>query len=65
MVNQNVRELLRKIQDTEIHSQNVEADDLQKLIKSQNKLLNIIHLNIRSIQKNFNELILFLESYNI
>lgn len=38
---------------------------LKQQIVLENKLLNIIHLNIRSAQKNFDQLILFIESYEL
>lgn len=40
-------------------------DILDNKIDLSNKILTIIHLNIRSLSKNFNEFICFLEGYNL
>lgn len=41
-----------------------DCDKLKALIMSNERLLNILHLNIRSIHKNFNDLVIFLEAHN-
>lgn len=38
---------------------------LENSVYFKNNLLNILHLNIRSIHKNFNELVVFLRAYNL
>lgn len=40
------------------------SEDVRKIIEGDNKL-NIIHLNIRSLRKNFDELIIYLDELKI
>lgn len=49
----------------EIQQDSICCDQVCSSIKLDAKLLNILHLNIRSIHKNFNEFLVFLEAYNI
>lgn len=44
---------------------NVDSESLKYHINTIDKFLNIVHLNIRSIRKNFDELLIFLQVYNL
>lgn len=41
-----------------------DCDTIKTIIKSNNNILSVLHLNIRSIHKNFNNLLIFLEAYD-
>lgn len=43
----------------------LDCDKLGGDVNLNNRVLNVLHLNIRSIRKNFNELVIFLESYGL
>lgn len=64
MARQQEVELLETI-SSEIFSETVEPVEIYGKIDTDKKLLNIMHLNIRSVKKNFDELLLFLETFKI
>ena len=51
--------------ENEISHESINCELLQNKISLKSKLLNILHLNIRSIHKNFNEFLVFLSAYNL
>ena len=48
-----------------IQQETIDCSALKSKLSVNHNLINIIHLNIRSINKNFNEFLLFLEAYKI
>ena len=46
-------------------SHKIIPDELNSFIDLSKKLLNIIHLNIRGVRTNFDNLLVFLETYNL
>lgn len=64
---QDEAEILRGLEDSNdnIREESVECDVLESKIGLRTKLINILHINIRSIRKNFNGLLAFLEAYNV
>lgn len=55
---------LRPVNENEF-GQLVDEDSLSSQISLTNKLLNVMHLNIRSISKNFDNLLLLIEQFNL
>lgn len=54
---------LDQLQNT-IKDQCIDCSDLKNYVDKNKKILNVLHLNIRSITKNFNEFLSFLEAYD-
>ena len=58
-----------EIQDDIIEERNscvyVGPHELSNVIKVENKFLNVIHFNIRGILTNFDNLLIFLQTYNL
>lgn len=50
---------------SDIKEESIECDQLTSKLDLNSKLLNVLHINIRSIRKNFNELLVFLETYDL
>lgn len=67
MVNQKVNEVLNDLDilGNDLYGDLVNGDDLHSFIIEENKVLNIFHLNIRSVKKNFDELLVLLQSYKL
>ena len=65
MTHQQETEILKKLAEYEHKYETIGADELKGKINIKNKVLNVLHLNIRSIRKNYDELIIFLETYNL
>lgn len=57
-------DLINAIQSDTIN-ENIDAANIASKINLEDKILNALHINIRSIKKNFDELIVFLESFQI
>lgn len=60
-------ELLEEINDENLRERGlmVDEENIHENIQWNNKLLNVLHVNIRSVKKNFDSLILLLESFNL
>lgn len=59
-------EILQEISNNDNHiAKLVDRDLLHNELKVSHKLVNIIHVNIRSVNKNLDNLILFLESFSL
>ena len=56
-------ELFEEIMSSQVESTIIDADRNPNQINLNNKILNVLHLNIRSIRQNFNNLVTFLEGY--
>lgn len=57
-------EVLKELELLESKTECVDCDQINSKLELKKKMLNIIHFNIRSIQKNFNELLVFLQAFN-
>lgn len=58
-------EILDKLSDEEPKNNLICADNLAKIFNTHNTTLNVMHLNIRSIRKNFDELQIFLDTFKL
>lgn len=45
--------------------ESIDCNKINSKIDLKRKLINILHFNIRSIRKNFNELLIFIEAFNL
>lgn len=58
-------EILDILSEEEPKNNLICADNLAKIFNAHNTTLNIMHLNIRSIRKNFDELLIFLNIFKL
>lgn len=66
MVQLQLDDIMNNIEEEEVHiGQLVNENELHKTIKLNNKVLNLLHLNIRSANRNFDNFILLIQTYNL
>lgn len=64
MVLQQVDEILEQLNvlDQDLLGDFINVDEVNSQINIRNKIVNIIHLNIRSVRKNFDHLLLLIQT---
>lgn len=65
MVKPQEEEVLDKLNEEEFKSNTICADNLANIFNATNTNLNIMHVNIRSVRKNFDELLVFLDVFKL